>query len=166
VELKVELSLVSFREYFFQCVSNSMWAHASCLVSALPVSDALLAEELRRLGASYGVMVQTYGLSREGLEKLPCAKELESMGEDAFDKLSNDIDKLSNDIKVNTISPGAPRPRVLDWAHIRDMKAQSQEFRELFDWIARCLKDSRAYTFGNYVQLRKIEAGEQVHGQY
>jgi hypothetical protein len=48
VELKVELVLNNFREHFFQCVSNSKWAHMAHLVVASPISDALLATELRR----------------------------------------------------------------------------------------------------------------------
>jgi hypothetical protein len=55
MELKTELTLTKVRESFFQCVSNSKWAHHAELAIAEPLTDAVLTEELRRLGAAYGV---------------------------------------------------------------------------------------------------------------
>jgi hypothetical protein len=150
VELKVELSLSSFREFFFQCVSNSMWAHSALLAIACPISDALLANELRRLGASYGVGVTTFDFSRESLEKLPTATEIMALTD-------GDFEHLAATQRENTVSPGALRSH-LDWEHIKDLKAQSSEFSEVFDWIARCLRDSKAYSVENYRSLRGIEA--------
>ncbi len=45
VELKVSLSLPSFREDFFQCVSNSKWAHRAELAVASTVNDDTLSRE-------------------------------------------------------------------------------------------------------------------------
>lgn len=149
VELKVELSLGSFREHFFQCVSNSMWAHHACLAVAMPVQDSLLAAELRRLGASYGVEVQTFGLTKEKILSLPAAKDILKLGDDAFEQLAGDIPPMA-------LSPGKVKAS-LDWEHIRDMKAQSPEFNTLFDWIARCLRDGRAYPVEDYLKLLQIE---------
>jgi hypothetical protein len=153
VELKVELSLSSFREHFFQCVSNSMWAHHACLAVAMPVSDSLLAAELRRLGASYGVAVQTFGLARETILGLPAAKDILMLGDDAFEQLAGTINPM-------TLSPGKVKAS-LDWEHIRDMKAQSPEFKNLFDWIARCLRDGRAYPVESFLELLRIEKTSQ-----
>lgn len=149
VELKVELTLGNFREYFFQCVSNSKWAHLAQLVVATPVSDSLLVGELRRLGASYGVAVLYFPLSRDRLDALPSAGALSGMSDEEFEKLAVGV-------VPTTIATGTPRSD-LDWDHIRDMRAQSPEFRSLFDWIARCLRDSRAYTFENFLSLQRIE---------
>ena len=149
VELKVELSLGSFREHFFQCVSNSMWAHQACLAVAMPITDSLLGAELRRLGASYGVSVQTFGLTADIISKLPIASDILSMDDEAFEQLSGGINPLM-------LAPGKVRPS-LDWEHIRDMKAQSPDFVNLVDWVARCLRDSRSYPFESFMQLKSIE---------
>lgn len=150
VELKVDLTLGSFREFFFQCVSNSMWAHAAQLAVACPVSDALLANELRRLGSSYGVGITTFDFSRQSLEALPAATEILNMSEAQFEQIASQQ-------RETTLSSGTQRSQ-LDWEHIKDLKAQSTEVSEVFDWIARCLRDSRAYTIESYRDLRKIEA--------
>jgi hypothetical protein len=52
-ELKVELTASTLRESFFQCVSNSKWAHTAQLTVANRLIDEVVVEELRRLGASY-----------------------------------------------------------------------------------------------------------------
>lgn len=149
IELKVELSLGNFREFFFQCVSNSKWAHLAQLVVATPVADALLVGELRRLGASYGVSVSHFALPRDRLDQLPTAAKMLSMPEDEFEKLAAET-------TLTSIATGTPRVD-LDWDYIRDMRAQSPDFRSLFDWVARCLRDSRAYTFENFLALQRIE---------
>lgn len=81
IELKVELSLADFRAAFFQCVSNSKWAHHAVLAVAAKIADKTLAEELRRLGSSYDVTVLTYGIAREALTDLPSASAILKMGE-------------------------------------------------------------------------------------
>jgi hypothetical protein len=149
VELKVELSLANFREHFFQCVSNSKWAHVAQLAVATAVSDSLLAQELRRLGASYGVTIMHFGLTRDRLDSLPDADKILSMSEDEFEKLAPEA-------QPTALATGAARGD-LDWDHIRDMRAQSADFRELFGWVARCLSDARAYSIENYRQLQEIE---------
>ncbi|BBZ90756.1 MULTISPECIES: hypothetical protein [Bradyrhizobium] len=150
VELKVDLSLTTFREYFFQCVSNSMWAHSSLLAIACPVLDALLANELRRLGTSYGVGISAFDFTREQLDELPPASKIVSMPD-------SDFEALAAKQRETTITSGALRSQ-LDWEHIKDLKVQSYEFSDMFAWIARCLKDGKAYTIENYLSLRNIEA--------
>ena len=56
-ELKIELSQGNLRESFFQCVSNSTWAHESYLVAANISSDDKFQAELNRLCTSFGVGV-------------------------------------------------------------------------------------------------------------
>ena len=148
-ELKVELSLGSFREFFFQCVSNSKWAHLAKLTIACPVSDFLLANELRRLGSSYGVAVSYFPFSSQELESMPKASEILRMSDEEFEKIARSKREIN-------LTPGIENPS-LDWEHIKDLRSLSNEFVEIFDWIARCLKDSRAYTMENYRELTRIE---------
>ena len=131
VELKVGLSLSSFRESFFQCVSNSKWAHGATLAIANTIDDKTLSDELRRLGASYDVSVVSYSLSSEVLESLPNAREIREMSDAEFDE------KIAEKISLVRISTGKERP-ALDWEHIGDLRSLSTDFQLLFEWVAYC----------------------------
>jgi len=74
-ELKIEANHNNFREYLFQCVSNSMWAHKAQLVFACAINDLKLETELSRLGTSYDVTIISYGISNNELDKLPMLKK-------------------------------------------------------------------------------------------
>lgn len=150
VELKVSLTLSSFRESFFQCVSNSKWAHAATLAIATSIDDSTLHDELRRLGASYDVAVDTYGLPNGFLESIPSAQQIQNMDDSEFEE--NIVAKIS----LRRISTGKERAS-LDWDHIRDMRKLSPEFRQLFDWVAHCLEQSRPYTIADYKRIQEIE---------
>lgn len=149
IELKAELSLGTFREFFFQCVSNSRWAHSAQLAVAAPITDSLLADELRRLGASYGVNVVSYNLTRETIATFPTASYILAASD-------GEIATLAKKLSPEVLATGAARTE-LDWAHLRDMMTQHATFSELFDWIARCLRDGVPYAFDKYHQLREIE---------
>lgn len=56
-ELKRELTLSNLREAFFQCVSNSSWAHESYIVAARVSENEDFEAELERLCASFGIGV-------------------------------------------------------------------------------------------------------------
>ena len=45
IELKVGLTLSGFRENFFQCVSNSKWAHGATLAIANGIDDSTLSDD-------------------------------------------------------------------------------------------------------------------------
>ncbi len=149
VELKIDLTLSTLREYFFQCVSNSKWAHSASLVIACSVSDSLLADELRRLGTSYDIAVSTFGFDRGALNELPAASVIMKMSDKEFEELVGNR-------SPNKMTSGMLRP-ALDWDHIRDLKAQSSEVQMIFDWIAYCLKEGKAYSAENYRQLMEIQ---------
>lgn len=150
VELKVGLSLSGFRENFFQCVSNSKWAHGATLAIANSIDDSTLSDELRRLGASYDISVDSYGLSSEFLRSLPTATKIREMADSEFDET------IAPNITVQRISSGKERP-ALDWEHIRDLRSLSPEFRQLFEWVAHCLNQRRPYRFADFDKIQEIE---------
>ncbi|GEC94801.1 hypothetical protein ZRA01_08740 [Zoogloea ramigera] len=151
VELKVGLSLSSFRESFFQCVSNSKWAHHAYLVTANALQDETLVRELRRLGTSFDISVLSYGLSNEVLDQLPNAEVI---------LRSNDqeIERLAAAISISRVSSGRAR-EALDWEHIEDVRTQSGDINDVFVWISRCLIDGRPYAFDDFKQIAQLEAG-------
>lgn len=149
VELKVALSLSTFRADFFQCVSNSKWAHRAELAVADTVNDDTLRTELRRLGASYDVSVVSYGLPPHLLESLPNASEILNMPAAEFDK------EVAEKITRNPLTTGNKRAS-LDWEHINDLR-DLNAFPLLFEWIAHCLAQKKPYTFNEFQQIQKIE---------
>ena len=56
-ELKISIDFTTLREYFFQAVSNSSWAHEGYLVATEIEEDPEFGEELRRLSQSFGIGV-------------------------------------------------------------------------------------------------------------
>lgn len=150
IELKVEMHLGTFREFFFQCVSNSRWAHSATLAIATSVTDSLLADELKRLGTSYGVNVTSYNMKVEDLDSLPNAADLLKVQD-------TQIGEIAKRVSPQVLASGSTRAE-LDWAHLRDMMDQHATFNDLFEWIARCLRDGVPYSFEKFRQLRAIEA--------
>ncbi|WP_375746134.1 hypothetical protein NR800_16530 [Corallococcus interemptor] len=149
VELKVSITLSNFRESFFQCVSNSKWAHHALLAVAYPLNDRTLVDELRRLGTSYDVTIVSYSLDPTTLQSLPSADEISRMPDE-------DFDKIANSITVITVATGRQRTG-LDWEHIKDMQVRTNDFIELFEWIAHCLKESRPFEFNDFAKIKKIQ---------
>jgi uncharacterized protein len=64
-EIKRRLSKATYREAFFQAVSNSSWAHQGYLVAAAIDDDDDLLAELERLASSFGI-----GIIRLDLEDM------------------------------------------------------------------------------------------------
>ncbi|MFN8388561.1 MAG: HTH domain-containing protein [Anaerolineales bacterium] len=54
-ELKKQVDRSNYREYFFQAVSNSSWAHEGYLVTCAVQQQDDLLSELERLSASFGI---------------------------------------------------------------------------------------------------------------
>lgn len=149
IELKVSLTLRDFRESFFQCVSNSKWAHHSQLAVATTIDDATLVEELRRLGTSYDVTIFSYSLDAQWLKDLPSSNEIMKMSD-------ADFENVAKPIRVVTVATGRQRA-ALDWEHINDMRSRTDDFVSLFQWIAHCLKDGKPFTYGHYQDIVRID---------
>jgi hypothetical protein len=145
-ELKVDVTPGSLREVFFQCVSNSRWAHSAQLAIACKITDEKVAEELKRLGTSYDVSVVSFGLSQEFLTALPSAESLLGSSEAA-------MEKHFASIKFETIASGQERD-ALDWEHIRDLQTQHPAMIDFFAWIARCLRDGQAHSRDTWERIR------------
>lgn len=150
VELKVALTLSTFRENFFQCLSNSKWAHRSVLAVAAKVDDQTLRDELERLGASYDVSIDSYGLSQEELMKLPNAKEIREMPIGDFEQ------NIASKITISRISAGKERT-LLDWEAINDLQSLSLDFKNLFEWIAYCLGEKKAFSYEDFSKIMEIK---------
>jgi hypothetical protein len=69
--LRIQPSLQTYREDFFQTLAVSQWAHAGELIYAAPIIDEALADGLRRLNSSFGIGVTSFGLTSEMLDDLP-----------------------------------------------------------------------------------------------
>ena len=54
-ELKKDLTFSNLRQYYFQAVSNSSWAHEGYLVVGTLAEDPDLIDELRRLNNAFGI---------------------------------------------------------------------------------------------------------------
>ncbi len=150
VELKVELAAASFREAFFQCVSNSKWAHSAQLAVATKISDETLAEELRRLGTSYDVSVISYGLDPEFLDGLPAADKILKLD-------ASEFEEIAARISITRVATGRDREN-LDWEHLRDLRIQSEEFNSLFRWTAYCLEKKSPYRYEDWERISKLES--------
>jgi len=54
-EMKIDLNFANLREYYFQAVSNSSWAHEGYLVALHIAEDAEFMDELQRLNNAFGM---------------------------------------------------------------------------------------------------------------
>ncbi len=152
VKLKIEVTHDSYREDFFQALSNARWGHTGELVIAAPVQDEQLVEELRQLGTDYGLGIVTYGIALDALDELRPAYEIPEMTHREFEALQQ---------RIHRQRLTSPRPRPLDWRLIQQVRAGNAEFQELFHWIHRCLADGRAYTWTEFGGLESsLEEGE------
>jgi len=144
IELKVSLDLSDFREYFFQCVSNSRWAHQAYLIVANPLQDEVLVNELRRLGTSFDVSISSFGLVDQALSDLPSATDI-------LNWTDEEIEAYEANFSLTDIVTRPPR-EAIDWQHIADLTNQSVTIKNMFEWISLCLNESKAYQFVGYQQ--------------
>ncbi|GLC79292.1 COG2958 family protein [Lacrimispora brassicae] len=110
-EMKIDINLSNLREYYFQAVSNSSWAHEGYLVALHIADDPELIDEMRRLNNAFGIGV--IRLDAEHFmqsEILFSAKEKESLDWDTINRLVDSnpdfkkfLDNLMEDIKIGKI---------------------------------------------------------------
>ena len=110
-EMKIDINLGNLREYYFQAVSNSSWAHEGYLVALHIADDPELIDEMRRLNNAFGIGV--IRLDAEHFmqsEILFSAKEKETLDWDTINRLVDTnpdfkkfLDDLMEDIKIGKI---------------------------------------------------------------
>jgi hypothetical protein len=137
--LRIQPSLETFREDFFQALAVSMWAQGGELIYAAPVEDEALAEGLRRLSAEFGIGVISFGLTPEALEDLPGPQSI-------LHAQPRETEAVMAKLEINRIA--APRSRAnLDWASFGVMRNESGDARNLMAWLMRCIDERRAEPF-------------------
>ena len=89
-ELKKELTSSNLREYFFQAVSNSSWAHEGYLAAAILEQDEDFHQELKRLTNSFGIGVIRLDIfNPDDSEVIIPAKPKETLDWETINKLCN-----------------------------------------------------------------------------
>lgn len=102
-ELKISLSFVNLREYFFQAVSNSSWANEGYLVAININEDPTFRDELRRLNNAFGIGI--IKLNTENVfesEILFAASIKQSIDWDTVNRLANENSDFADFLKFIT----------------------------------------------------------------
>jgi hypothetical protein len=137
--LRIQPTLDSFREDFFQALSASQWAQGGELIYAAPVSDEALADGLRRLNATFGVGVVSFGLTPQMLDDLPRPANI-------LNAHPKETEALMERLDVHRIA--APHSRQhLDWQALDTLRRESPEVEHLIQWLSSCITKGRAEAF-------------------
>lgn len=149
-KMKLDVDHGSVREDFFQCLSNSTWAHTGELIIAAPVTDEKLVEDLRALGTEFGIGVASWGLDLETLDALPEAAAIRTLHLREFEAIQDRI--VLDRICAPTTRKG------LSWAQFLEMRQESSDFEEIIQWLTSCLRDLTPHSYPEYRQ--QIEAAD------
>jgi hypothetical protein len=134
--LRIQPSLQTYREDFFQTLAVSMWAQGGELVYAAPFEDEALADSLRRLAAQFGIGVTSFGLTADALDELPRPANI-------LNAHPREMEAIMGKLEINRISAPRSRPH-LDWAALTSMRHESEEAEKLVLWLTRCIDERRA----------------------
>ncbi|MCW1916114.1 hypothetical protein OJ996_21170 [Luteolibacter sp. GHJ8] len=137
--LRIQPSLDSFREDFFQALSASIWAQGGELIYAAPVLDEALADALRRLNAAFGVGVISFGLTPQALDDLPRPANI-------LNAHPKETEALMERLDVHRIA--APHSRQhIDWQALDGLRRESPEIDQLIAWLSSCIENGRAEAY-------------------
>ncbi len=142
VKMKLDANLETVREDFYQCLSNSRWAHFGEFVIANEIADERLLEELRSLGSEFGIGITSLGLSAEAIDDLPEPGMIESFGD-------REMEAIQKRLTLHRIAPPRPR-RELDWTQIRRLRGDNPEIEKMFHWITYSLDNAKAESYASY----------------
>lgn len=132
LKLRLNITHESYREEFFQCLSQSEWAHSCEFLIANPIADASLADALAELGQRHGIGILSTGFTSEVLDDLPEAAAILEMTPAEFDAV------LAR-AKFSRLS--APETRKsLDWPTLAASERDSADLQALFGWIENGLE--------------------------
>jgi hypothetical protein len=134
--LRIQPSLHTYREDFYQTLAVSMWAQGGELIYASPIEDEALADGLRRLSAAFGVGVTSFGLTADALDELPRPANI-------LNAHPRETEAIMAKLEINRIA--APRSRAqLDWNELSSLRNESEEAEKLVRWLTRCIDERKA----------------------
>lgn len=129
--LRIQPNLHTFREDFFQALSASVWSNGGELFYAAPIEDEALTEAYRRLNASFGVGVTSFGLSGEQLDELPRPAHI-------LNAHPRETEALMERLDINRVAASQTKAH-LDWAALDAIRNDSSEISDLFNWLSASL---------------------------
>jgi hypothetical protein len=107
-ELKIEINFQFLREYFFQAVSNSSWAHEGYLVAAEINQDPKFVDELTRLSQSFGIGVIRLDTKKPENSEIILPARRNEVDLETVNRIAEDnpdfkyfVASVANSIKVN-----------------------------------------------------------------
>ena len=121
-ELKVAIDFPTLREYFFQAVSNSSWAHEGYLVVAEIEEDPEFWDELKRLSQSFGIGVIHLDTAHvEDSEIVLVARERSGVDWETVNRIAdinpdfkNFVDSVGKSITINQVAATGFDPVLTD----------------------------------------------------
>jgi hypothetical protein len=137
--LRIQPSLATYREDFFQTLAVSMWSQGGELIYAAPIQDEALADGLRKLSAAFGVGVTSFGLTAEALDDLP-------RPENILNAHPRETEAIMGKLELHRIAAPQSRPH-LDWTALSSMRNESEDAEKLVTWLTRCIDERRAEPF-------------------
>ena len=137
--LRIQPSLQTYREDFFQTLAVSMWTQGGELIYAAPVEDEALADSLRKLGAAFGVGVTSFGLTPEALDELPRPANI-------LNAHPRETEAIMAKLDFTRIATPKSRPH-LDWGELSSLRHESEDADKLIQWLTRCIDGRRAEAF-------------------
>jgi len=137
--LRIQPSLETFREDFYQTMAVSSWSQGGELIYAAPILDEALGDALRRLSSIHGLGVISFGLTPEALDDLPRPANI-------LNAHPRETEAIMAKLEVNRIA--APRCRShLEWMELAALRNESKEADKLVLWLNRCIDERRAEPF-------------------
>ena len=144
IKMKLEIHEESYREDFFQCLSNSRWAHYGELIIASPIQSINAINNLRELGQEFGIGITSYGMNNETLDDLPEPGAIQHFSE-------REIEGLFGLINYQKISESRPRNE-LAWEQVSQLRNSNQEIESMFKWLSNSLDQGNVLSFDSKVR--------------
>jgi hypothetical protein len=137
--LRIQANTHTFREDFFQALSASVWANSGELFYAIRIDDEALNEAFRKLNATFGLGVTSFGLSLEQLDDLPRPAHI-------LNAHPRETEALMGRLDINRVAAAHTRPH-LDWAALDAIRNDSEEVDKLFNWLSESLESGITKSF-------------------
>ncbi|MFC4995049.1 hypothetical protein [Rubritalea tangerina] len=137
--LRIQPNIHTFREDFFQALSASVWANGGELFYATAIDDEALTDAFRKLNATFGVGVTSFGLSLEQLDDLPRPAHI-------LNAHPRETEALMERLEVHRVAAAHTRPH-LDWGALDAIRNDSEEVDQLFAWLAESLESGNTKSF-------------------